>query len=385
MIGLGFAEVLMLALLSGGIGSNDLVSLVQPTHYFQTRQIEVTIDKMVELAGREPKDATTQIQQLVALRHLTDETDSLKKATNYPAHRQALEQIAQGKKGADPLGFAQDYAQRVLGKLDGTKREPVKTKPIRQDALSWFPADVSLGMALDMRQTHVLAGDPLKELLKLMPEREKKEMYDHIEKSGNLRIERVAFGFADSAGKRGDMKIFMRFTGKGNQAWVLEAFKMLEGGRMQAKQIKDDKGTPITIMQDGDNPPVVMLVGNTDVLVFGYDGGNDGKNEKLIAEVLDARSGRKPNAAVGVLKNRLAKIPDKAVAFGVGELPKEFGRELRFIFDPMPSNITAFIERTQTGMDVQVETTMANRDDADKVVGKISDCASRGSPVCRKR
>src|SRR4051794_29528159 len=119
MIGIGFAEILLLALMGGGMNSTDLVALVPPGHYFQSRQIEVSLDKMVELAGRDPKDPKTQVQQLVALRHLADESDKLKKAANYAALRAALEAIAQGKKGADATGFAPEYGQNVLDKIDG--------------------------------------------------------------------------------------------------------------------------------------------------------------------------------------------------------------------------------------------------------------------------
>ena len=117
MFALGFAEVLVLALMSGGMASADLVSLVQPQHYFQARKIDVSIDRMVDIANTEPKDAKAQIMQLTALRYLADETEAFKKAPNYATNRQALEAIAQGKKAQDPLGFAQDYANRVLARL----------------------------------------------------------------------------------------------------------------------------------------------------------------------------------------------------------------------------------------------------------------------------
>src|ERR1022692_3768457 len=98
MMFFGFAEVLVLAVLSGGTTSTDLVALVQPKHYFEDRQFEPSIDKMVDLAGEDPKDAKTQITQLTSLRYLADESAALKKSPKYAAHRQALEEIAAGKK-----------------------------------------------------------------------------------------------------------------------------------------------------------------------------------------------------------------------------------------------------------------------------------------------
>jgi hypothetical protein len=54
MMAFGFMEILMFALMSGGINSADLVDLVQPTHYFQYRQWEPSADKMADLAGEDP-------------------------------------------------------------------------------------------------------------------------------------------------------------------------------------------------------------------------------------------------------------------------------------------------------------------------------------------
>src|SRR5262249_29468969 len=235
------------------------------------------------------------------------------------------EAIAQGSKAQDSLGFAKDYANRVLLKLDNKKPEAAKLRPIRERALDWFPANATLAGTIDWQYSgQAGAGnDPLKELLMLMPEREKKQMYAFIEKSGNIRVERAAFAWVEGTGKR-DGKIFARFTGKGNQDWMVAAFNMVDGGRgrMQIKVTDDGKGTRITLLQPQNGPPVIMLVGNTDLLVVGYER-NNAPQDDLVTEVLDARSKKKPSATSGPLKDRLAKIPDKAVALVVGDVPDE--------------------------------------------------------------
>ncbi len=382
MMAFGFMEILMLALMAGGINSADLVDLVQPTHYFEYRQWEPSVDKMADLASEDPKDAKGQIAQLTCLRYLVEETAALKKSPRYAEHRKALEAIAQGNNAQDSLGFAKEYANRVLLKLDNKKPEAAKLRPVREHALDWFPANATLAGAID-RQYSGQAGagnDPLKDLLKLMPEREKKQMYEFMEKSGNIRIERAAFAWVEGTGKR-DGKIFARFTGKGNQDWMVAAFDMLDGGRglgrMQIKVTKDEKGTRITLMQPQNGPPVIMLVGNTDLLVVGYEGNNP-KQDDLVTEVLDARSNKKPSATTGPLKDRLAKIPDKAVALLVGEVPDVMKREFGRVFDPMPTKVTAFIERAQQGLDVQVETPTANAEDAGKLVRKVVELRKEG-------
>ena len=60
----------------------------------------------------------------------------------------------------------------------------------------------------------------------MMPEREKKEMYGSVE-SGNIRLERASFAWVEGTGK-GDGKIFMHFTGKGNQDWLVGTSNALE-------------------------------------------------------------------------------------------------------------------------------------------------------------
>jgi hypothetical protein len=175
-----------------------------------------------------------------------------------------------------------------------------------------------------------------------------------------------------------DGKIFARFTGKGNQDWMVAAFNMIDGGRgrMQIKVTNDGKGTGITLLQP-QNGPVIMLVGNTDLLVVGYEG-NNAQQDDLVTEVLDARSKKKPSATTGPLKDRLAKIPDKAVALVVGEAPDVLKREFGRVFDPMPTKVTAFIERAQQGLDVQVETPTANAEDAGKLVRKVGELRKEG-------
>ena len=372
----GMAEILILAMMSGSIGSTDVVSLVQPTHYFQSRQIEVSFDKMIELAGRDPKDPKTQLQQLVALRHLEDEADKFKKASNYATLRATIEQIAQGKKANDPLGFAQDYANRVLMKLDGTKAPAVKLPPVRDDALAWFPANLTFAAAIDMRQTSRSGVDPIRELLKLMPDREKKEMYDHIEKCGNVRIERFSFGMVDSA-QRDQRQYFMRFTGKANQAWCLDMIKALSNGRAETKAHKSPDGSPITEIAAGKGAPAMLAFGNTDFLIAGYDAG-DPKVEDTIAQIMDVRAKKKPNAGAGVLKDSLKKVADKAIALLVGDVPNDMQRDLRFAFDAVPAKVVAFVERTQTGLDVQVEGAMANAEDSKKLVEKVGGLRKQG-------
>lgn len=369
-----FAAILLL-LLSGGMNTTDLVEMAQPGDFFKSRQIEPTVDQLLDLAIADPTTGQAQIRQLMALRQIAVDADNFKKAKNYATNRMALEEVAEGKRAQDPLGFAQEYARRALARLDGKKLAPAKSRPLREDALNWFPADTKLAFALDARPSGDALDDTLKQLLKLMPETAKGQMYDQMEKWGNIRIERFAFGMVD-AEKRDDQKIFMRFTGKGNQAWIAESLTTAVGGitPLQSRQFKDADGTPITQLQQKNRAPVFLLVGQTDLLIVGYSK-FDGKHEDVVAETLDVRAKKKPHAGTGTLKDRLAKISDKAIALLVGDLPND---EFKRLIEPVPTKISAFVERTPMGLDVKLESAMADAGEAAKLVETVGGLRKKG-------
>src|SRR5262245_4151009 len=129
-----FSGILMMLALTGGTGSTDLISFVDGPDYFKAREIEVKLEKMVELAAKTPEDGKDSVAQLLAIRWLGDHPAEVKKAKNA---RQTLQQITAGKKGKDAAGFARDYAERALAKLDG-KPLPGPTlaaKSVREEGL----------------------------------------------------------------------------------------------------------------------------------------------------------------------------------------------------------------------------------------------------------
>ncbi len=386
MMFFGFAEVLMLALLTGGMNDTELVAMIQPKAYFESRRIRLSIDSMIDVAIREPKDNKAQIMQLSALRYLTDESVAFKKADNYASNREAIEEIAQGKRAQDKAGFAKEYAQRMLDKLDGKKPAKTKLEPKRDDLFAWFPADATLVAAMDLRAGQAADGkDSVKELLKLLPDREREQMYDMVEKVGNLRLERIALAYSDGNGKN-DGRFVLRITGKGSQSGMIELFNAIDGGRLQSKEIKDDKGVPITLLEEPKNrSPVIMLVGNTDLLIVATeDRVNPGKRDDLIQEVLKVRAKKKANAATGKLKDRLAKVPDKAVGFLIGDMPEGAKRALAREFEAVPMHGSVYLERTPQGLQVVAEGGMANADDAGKLVQKIGALRKDGIATLQK-
>src|ERR1043166_5074102 len=280
MIGFGFPEMLLLALFSSGLNSIDLVALAPPADYFKSRRFEPTIDRMIDVVIVEPDTPKAQVLQLMALRHILDVADDFKKAKNYDTNRLAIEEIADGKRGKDPAGFAQEYAKRVLAKLDGKKSDPVKIPLLRDDALTWFPADIKFALAVDLRQSPDAQAGQSKDLLKGIPDNTKSRFYDELEKTGNVRIERFAVGGSQG---NNDMKVFVRLTGKGNPAWLSQSLASLIGGfggNFQSKKIKLADDTSITLLQDR-NGPTVAIIGSTDIVIVANKR-LDGKQDDLV-------------------------------------------------------------------------------------------------------
>ena len=157
---------------------------------------------------------------------------------------------------------------------------------------------------------------------------------------------------------------------------------------MQSREIKDDKETPIVVLQEPDGfSPAIMLIGNTDLILTFYEGfgyGNKGKNEDLVQELLDVRAKKKPNAMTGKLKDRLAKIPEKAVGLLVGDVPTELKVELQREFEAVPDNVLAYLLATDKGLEAYGEGSMANEEAAGSWCKRSADCARRGSRGCKK-
>ena len=202
-----------------------------------------------------------------------------------------------------------------------------------------------------------------------------------LEKSGNMRLDRSTFAYVQGA-KKGEGKFFFRVSGKASQQTIVDFINTEAHGRMQSREIKDDKETPIVVLQEPDGfSPAIMLIGNTDLILTFYEGfgyGNKGKNEDLVQELLDVRAKKKPNAMTGKLKDRLAKIPEKAVGLLVGDVPTELKVELQREFEAVPDNVLAYLLATDKGLEAYGEGSMANEEAAGKLVQKIGGLRKEG-------
>ncbi len=261
-------------------------------------------------------------------------------------------------------------------KLDGAKTPATKFRPLRQDVLNWFPADTKMALAFDMNQLQELSNDTRKGILTTLSDFSRLNLYDQLETTGNLRVDRLAIGVVD-AQKPDDQKVFLRVSGKGNQAWIADSIIARSGDSMQLKKTKDADGTPIITLQSRNAGACVVLIGNTDMIVVSYQK-FDGNHEDLVAELLAVRAKKKPHAADGNLKERLAKIPDKAIGFLVGDLPGDMKEEIGRMLDLVPAKFSVYVERAPMGLDVKAQAVMKDAEEAGKFVAKVGALRKEG-------
>jgi hypothetical protein len=359
------AEILaFLMVLGGGNQAADLVSLLPVDAYFQARRVPVNVDNMLYLAGKDPADGAAQIKQLLALRVLAERPDDVKKAKNAGEILATLDKIAKGKLAKDGQGFAQEYAARALARLKGGKAVPAKSEKLTQ-ALRWIPDGVTFVAAVD---THSSADGPdttaaMAQFWKMFPERNLERLFDTVELLGNVRVDRWAIGFKDGA-DRGQGEIFMHFSGKGDPKRIAEAMKTLARANMQIEASKDSGGKSLLMLQDGDRPPAMALIGDTEFLMCGFER-NKGNHRGLLERVLAVRDGKQDSVFKGAFKDALGKMSDKANALALGQLPAEMRRELaRGPFPALPASVKGEAFRAKEGIDFRLQGTMASADDA---------------------
>src|SRR5262245_32284681 len=129
MIAMGWAEVLMLIVMSGGMHSGDLVTYLPADTYFKSRDVPINLDNMIYLAGKNPDSGEAQIKQLMALRYLAEQPDLIKKAKDKTEALATLGKIAKGELANDKQGFAKEYAARVLQIVEGGKESARPAAP----------------------------------------------------------------------------------------------------------------------------------------------------------------------------------------------------------------------------------------------------------------
>ena len=368
--------------------SGDLVTTMNADDYFRIRGIDTGLDKMMELAAKDPVDGKTQIQQLLALRVLGESPKKFKdhfKAAA-AAKLKILKDIGLGKKAQDKEGFAQEFAVWAHNQISPEEQIPPVNavsalKPVQRVGLSCFPKDLTqAAAALDVESGRSPGFAQTKEMralsdlaTKLSP-KDREIMYSTIEEFGNIRITRFAVGFQYDGEKMPENAAFyVHIHGKANHKRLASLLKQQWG--LEKEAIESIAG-PITIARPAVNQFAVALLGNGELFVAGYLTGppktkaNPGARDNrpdLIKQMLAIREGREANAHSGVLANDLKTIAPNANGFLIAALPKALIRDLtrrQSPFRAVPSSVIIATLPKGQGMDVHFRGNLASAEDA---------------------
>jgi hypothetical protein len=376
-------NIILLAMLLGPVTGTpaELTALVDPADYFASRRINVGVASLLELASASPTDAKGTFQQLLAIRWLGENRD--RHGEHQEAVRRALDRLARG-----PDGFARDQAQLALARIDGRPTPVLHAAPkdSLREALAWFPQGVSLAVALDARppagQRPDAQPDPDLErrvrhmpplLLKGMPGQFREELYGMGEAVGNFRLDRFALGFAPDAEGSDKGRMFVRGTGRMDHK-RLAAFFRDKAGRDSVVEKKGLRGEAITVLHQENNPPAVVLVGDSDVIITGYVG--DSVNSAGLAEeVLAVREGGRPGLLAGPLGKTLRDLPPDVRGVLRGTLPREWAVPLaRSSFGAAPQQVAVdllFPGTSQAALDIRGRGTFDSEADAAKFAAAL--------------
>jgi hypothetical protein len=377
MVALGFGEILILFALAG-VQANDVASLLEPGHYLKAHEVELKAATLAELATREARGGKEQMIQLLAIRWLGLHPDDARKAGAVDA----LRAVATGTKGQDPHGFARDYATRAMARIEGKPLPAARTIPagsVRDEALSWFPAEATAVGAVDLRSTDGAASqDPealSRALARMVPDREWKAIYPFVDAVGNLRLDRVALALEMEEARPQPKRIWIRFTGAGNLK-QLEEFLGKEFP--QRAERKGPRGEPIVIRTSENVPPALAFIGQTDVIIAGYQEGK-ARSLEVIEELLECRAGKSKSVVSGPFAATLKKFSATATAAFVADVPASIRDKLLRggPFKDLPSRVV-FEATGGKEIRLQLGATMKDADEAAAAAKTICELRQQG-------
>jgi hypothetical protein len=385
----GLMFFLMMAL--NGSGSADLVSYFDGAPYFRSRSIEMKPEKMVELAGKEPASAKEEISRLLAIRWLGEHGAEVKKTPNA---RELLEQIAQRKKGKDPLGFARDYARLALARLDGksTSLDTLPANSVRFDALAWFPSQCSLFGAMDYRPPKgisVTTEDSLRIWLsQVLGERGREEMYKAVEGIGNVRVDRISFGVVPDPNNDQQTRLYYRMTGKGDSRRILDFLKQ-NGGDTKISTRKSPDGEPIGVADFKRHGPAIIFIGNTDMVVAGFPGARGQvDNGPIVEEVLDLGAGKKKNLLTGPYAGMLRSTSSGVSGLFIGDLPEKWRKAITggrgSPFRAVPQYFNLWFMSNSKGLRIRFTGSAANAREAREIIDGVDQLKQKAMEGLKK-
>jgi hypothetical protein len=354
----------------GGLGMpSDLLSAIEPDAYFRSRQVSVTVAKMLELAGTQPSEAKGEVARLLAIRMLGEEPDEVQKEKQ--AIVKVLQPLAEGKGPGDKHSFVRRYARRTLDRIGvkGTSPERAASEQSSQklvEAFSWFPDKVAFVVGSWNVNRDDARQNPLSSFLKAnVPPEAFEQVYKFAETVGNVRLDGFAFGFAVDAQQPGKGSLYVRITGAADHERLVDFLRKNGGLTGTVKEEKGPQGERITFLapQFG---PAMALVGDTDLIIGGREGPG-AADTSVLEQMLKIRAGTQPNITKGPLGEALKKVAPQTVGLILGDVPAE-ARQGLLAGGPLrafPDRVQVEVSRAAKGdLEVSIHAKMLNANEA---------------------
>jgi hypothetical protein len=301
---------LFLWLLQGPGGAPaDLVAAIPAEDYFRSRAMDASLPGLVELSTRPAMDPGASVRQLVALHFLARQADQLKKEKNAAALIAAIEDVAAARAGQDELGFAKDYAARVLAALAGTKLATARPADSFVDACRLIPANATLLHVCDLRTGAKTDRTAAWQDFLLTYTKARETAYDLAERVGNIRVERIAFAEFEEAHAG-----LIRISGRADCKRIADAFQASRLFDGKPRQLPAINREPVTLLES--HAFSVALIGNRELL-FAVSRDRNVEASSLLLKVLECGTGKAKSVNDGPWQQTIREVAPDASSLGI--------------------------------------------------------------------
>jgi hypothetical protein len=182
------------------------------------------------------------------------------------------------------------------------------------------------------------------------------------------RIDRVAAAYVPDRQRPSKSRIFIRVTGAIGHQRLASWFRQEWPGARVVEE-KGPQGEPLTLVSSGSQAiaPAFALVGNTDLVLAGYQGYAE-KHLEVVRQALDLRAGRGASLP-GPQARALEDIPDDTWFLLMGEPPDVF--KTFFLFPVLPRQIR-FTVSGKTSIDGRFQAVFSTAADARAFVANLN-------------
>jgi hypothetical protein len=255
---------------------------------------------------------------------------------------------------------------------------------LQDEGLSWFPADATFFGGRDLRVFPELSVQQILVLTQVAERIEPRER-DLVWKLVSLvgRLDRLTFAYAADRRRPEQSRIFIRATGAINHQRLAEWFRQEWPGAKLTEE-KGPRGEPITLVSSSQSvAPAFALVGNTDLLLAGYQEVS-GKHREVVREALEIRAGHGIALPAmlwgGPNSPALKEFPSNAWVFLMGQPPEAF--KVLPLFPVLPKSAALTVSGTRA-VSFRFQGTFSTSTDAEAFLANLARLRLKGIDILR--